>query len=87
MNFVNFVISPDDTIYNALRSRVGLAGLDFIYCSVYYDANTNTSTPIPPIQCVKLRQNKEQCASTSTSDKILAPVVVKPEIVSKRASV
>lgn len=33
-----------DTIYNALRSRVGLAGLDFIYCSVYYDASTNTST-------------------------------------------
>lgn len=33
-----------DTIYNALRSRVGLDGLQFMYCSVYYDANTNTST-------------------------------------------
>ena len=42
---------------------------------------------MPPIQCVKLRQNKEQWESASTSLKMLAPVVVKPEIVSNKASV
>ena len=45
-----------------------------------------TSTPIPPIQWVKLRHISMQWGSTSTSFKILAPVVVKPETVSKRAS-
>ena len=50
-------------------------------------ASRNTSTPIPPIQCVKLRQNSVQCESTSTSGTTLAPVVVKPETVSNSASV
>ena len=50
-------------------------------------ARRKTSTPIPPIQCVKLRHRSEQCESTSTSERMLAPVVVKPDIVSKRASV
>ena len=50
-------------------------------------ASKKTRTPIPPIQCVKLRQNKAQWESASTSLKILAPVVVKPEIVSNKASV
>ena len=47
----------------------------------------NTNTPIPPIQCVKLLQNKRPCPSGSTSDRIVAPVVVNPETVSKNASI
>jgi hypothetical protein len=43
--------------------------------------------PIPPIKCVKLRQNKILFDKDSISIKIDAPVVVKPEIVSKKASV
>ena len=49
-------------------------------------ASRNTSTPMPPIQCVKLLQNSAQWESASTSLKMLAPVVVKPEIVSNKAS-
>ena len=48
--------------------------------------STKTSTPIPPIQWVKLRQNNRQWGNTSTSGIILDPVVVKPETVSKNAS-
>ena len=50
-------------------------------------ASKNTRTPIPPIQWVKLRQNKPQWDIASTSSSMLAPVVVNPDIVSKRASV
>ncbi len=50
-------------------------------------ASRNTSTPIPPIQCVKHRQKFIQYERDSTSGSMLAPVVVKPDIVSKRASV
>ena len=41
---------------------------------------------MPPIQCVKLRQKISDFGSASTSLKIDAPVVVKPETVSKSAS-
>lgn len=47
----------------------------------------NTSTPMPPTQCVKLRQNNRPWLSASTSVRIDAPVVVKPETVSKNASI
>ena len=50
-------------------------------------ARINTITPIPPIQWVKLRQNRLHRDSASTSLKMLAPVVVNPEIVSNSASV
>ena len=50
-------------------------------------ARRNTSTPMPPSQWVKLRQNSMQWESFSTSDRILAPVVVKPDTVSNMASV
>ena len=46
----------------------------------------NTSTPIPPIQCVKLRQKISDFGNASTSVKMDAPVVVNPETVSKTAS-
>ena len=49
-------------------------------------AMTNTSTPMPPIQCVKLRQNSPERDRLSISFRIEAPVVVKPETVSKKAS-
>ena len=47
---------------------------------------TNTRTPMPPTQWVKLRQNKLDLLSASTSVRMLAPVVVKPDTVSKNAS-
>ena len=46
-----------------------------------------TSTPIPPTQCVKLRHIIIDFGSDSTSVKMLAPVVVKPETVSNKASI
>ena len=45
-----------------------------------------TSTPIPPIQWVKLRHMSMHLGIASTSLRILAPVVVKPDTVSNRAS-
>ena len=49
-------------------------------------AMRKTSTPMPPIQCVKLRQNRPERDRLSMSFRIEAPVVVKPETVSKNAS-
>ena len=49
-------------------------------------AMINTRTPMPPIQWVKLRQNKPPMVRASTFGRILAPVVVKPEAVSNMAS-
>ena len=49
-------------------------------------ASTNTRMPMPPIQWVKLRQNRMPLGSPSTAGRMLAPVVVKPETVSNRAS-
>lgn len=43
--------------------------------------------PMPPIQCVRLRQKIMDLGSTSISVKMDAPVVVKPETDSKNASV
>ena len=43
--------------------------------------------PNPPIHCVILRQNKSPCGNDSILSKILAPVVVNPDMVSKKASV
>ena len=39
-----------------------------------------------PIKWVKLRQKRRECDKTETSGKIEAPVVVKPELISKKAS-
>ena len=46
----------------------------------------NTSMPMPPTQWVKLRQNRRPWLMASTSVRIDEPVVVKPETVSKNAS-
>ena len=49
-------------------------------------ARTNTSTPMPPIQWVKLRQKSKPRHRPSMLVRMLAPVVVKPDAVSKTAS-
>ena len=49
-------------------------------------AITNTSIPMPPTQWVNDLQKSRQWGSASTSDRIDAPVVVKPDAVSKTAS-
>ena len=49
-------------------------------------ASMNTSTPMPPSQWVKLRQNSSPCGIASGAVRMLAPVVVKPETVSNTAS-
>lgn len=43
--------------------------------------------PKPPIQWVIERQNISPCGKLSMSSIIVAPVVVKPDMVSKKASV
>ena len=50
-------------------------------------ARDKTSTPMPPTQWVKLRQKSSPRGSASTSVKMVAPVVVKPDTVSKKQSV
>jgi hypothetical protein len=42
--------------------------------------------PIPPIQWEKLRQKREEREITVISVITLAPVVVKPDMISKQAS-
>ena len=49
-------------------------------------ATAKTSTPIPPMKTVKLRQKSTECGSASISERMLEPVVVKPDAVSKMAS-
>ena len=46
---------------------------------------TNTSTPMPPIQCVKQRQKFIPMGSASMSVSIVEPVVVNPDTISKKA--
>jgi hypothetical protein len=46
---------------------------------------TRTIIPIPPIQCVKLLQNKMDFGSASMSVKMEDPVVVNPDADSKKA--
>ena len=46
----------------------------------------NTSTPIPPIQWVKDRQKRLALESPSILFRMEAPVVVRPDMVSKNAS-
>ena len=49
-------------------------------------ARVNTSTPMPPIQWVKARQNITPWGRLAKSVTTVAPVVVKPDTASKRAS-
>jgi hypothetical protein len=45
-----------------------------------------TNIPMPPTQCVKLRQNNIHRGKDSTSGRMLDPVVVNPDTVSKKQS-
>ena len=46
-------------------------------------AMVKNTIPKPPIHCISERQNRMPWGNTSTSSMIEAPVVVKPDIVSK----
>ncbi len=50
-------------------------------------ASINTSTPMPPTQWVKLRHISMDGDKPSTLLRMLAPVVVNPEMVSNSASI
>ena len=50
-------------------------------------AAVRMSTPIPPSQWVKDRQNSSPMGSPSMAVRMVAPVVVKPEMVSKKQSI
>ena len=50
-------------------------------------ASERTIIPIPPIHCVNDRQKSNPCGNDSISVRIDAPVVVNPDMVSKKASV
>ena len=47
--------------------------------------SANITTPMPPIHVVAKRQNCKPRGSASTSERIDAPVVVKPETLSNQA--
>ena len=49
-------------------------------------ARVKKMIPIPPIQWVRLRQKRMEWGRASMSEKAVAPVVVKPDIVSKKAT-
>ena len=50
-------------------------------------ATVSTTIPIPPSHWVSERQNSTDRGRASMSVRIVAPVVVNPDIVSKKASV
>ena len=50
-------------------------------------ATVKNTIPIPPIQCVMLRQKSMEWGSESMFVNMLAPVVVNPDMVSKKAFV
>ena len=73
---------PGDSAFNKWRAEPSsLSGIKI---------KMKTRIPIPPIQCVKLRQKSILCDksvtfNSSTPSNILAPVVVRPDIVSNMA--
>ena len=50
-------------------------------------AMVKKTMPRPPIHCMSDRQNRMPWGSRSTSSMMVAPVVVNPDMVSKKASV
>lgn len=50
-------------------------------------ATDKTTMPMPPNHWVRLRQNSNSGGKASTLLRMLLPVVVKPDMVSKNASV
>src|SRR5574344_1215956 len=72
------LVGPDDSAANSCIP---------LYPNSGNRASEITIIPKPPIQWVKLRQNSMPCDNSSILFKIEAPVVVKPDMVSKNASV
>ena len=70
------ILSPVDSAENNFWSPLPIVGKM---------ATVKNTIPIPPIQCVMLRQKRMEWGSASMFVKILAPVVVNPDIVSKNA--
>ena len=48
-------------------------------------SSRNTTTPKPPIKWVEALQKRSDLGSASTSERMLAPVVVKPDTLSNQA--
>ena len=76
---------------NAILSMVGpVVSARMIFCppipSIGSSAIVSSRMPMPPSQCVSDRQNSMPIGNASTSRRIVAPVVVKPDAVSKYAS-
>ena len=46
-------------------------------------ATTSTITPMPPIQCMKVRQKLIEIGRWSSPEMAVAPVAVRPEVASK----
>ncbi len=51
--------------------------------SIGNTATTSTITPMPPIQCISVRQILMEAGSSSSPDSTVAPVAVRPETASK----
>ena len=67
---------PVTSAENMLLFFISLTGIS---------ANEKTTIPSPPIHCVSERQNRRAWVMESISVMTVAPVVVKPDIVSKKA--
>ena len=70
------IFSPVDSAENNFWSPVPIVGRI---------ATVKNTIPIPPIQCVMLLQKRMEWGSVSMLVKMLAPVVVNPDMVSKNA--
>ena len=80
-------LSFETTLPNTGPGTSALITSKWLFLEFSMMARANTKTPIPPIRWVKLRQNKSAGDKTLTSSRIVAPVVVKPEDTSKKASI
>ena len=49
-------------------------------------ASVKKTIPMPPNQCVRLRQKSTECGRLSMLVSTVAPVVVKPDMISKKAA-
>ena len=75
------------TVGPGTSARIRCISLPDFASALGSTAKTKTKTPIPPNQWVRLRQKRIPLSKTSTSAITEAPVVVKPETLSNKASV
>ena len=81
----NGPVEPFRDAYSIIAERRSYA-VDQDTIGQYTGMDDKNGTPMPPAQWVKLRQNSSPRGSASMSPRIVAPVVVKPETVSKKQS-